>query len=185
MLVSHQLDRIAELCTDVIVLTRGEVIARGLPSEAIAAYVTRSDDRSRPADLVRRIAFHTLHIEGEDVVRSGRPFTVRIAGASTETFDDTVEPLVIRVRSLKTGSMLFVSGSRRLGADLSQPGPFDVTLTLQANLPAGSYMVEAGAQSLLTHRDFATAPSAMIRVTDPGTFRGSVQLNASMQVTRG
>jgi hypothetical protein len=91
-----------------------------------------------------------------------------------------VEPLIVRVRSLKTGGLLFVSGSRRLGVQLDQPGPFRVELTLQANLPAGNYMVEAGAQDLLTHADFATAPSAMLRVTDPGTFRGSVQLNAQM-----
>ena len=184
VMVSHQLDRIAELCTEVIVLTRGEVLARGAPSDAIAAYVSQTET-NRARLTSSRIAFHTLRIEGEDVVRSGHPFTVRIGGESMEAFDDTVEPLVVRVRSLKTGGLLFVSGSRRLGADLSQPGPFDVTLTLQANLPAGSYMVEAGAQRLLDNRDFATAPSAMIRVSDPGTFRGSVQLNARMQALRG
>jgi lipopolysaccharide transport system ATP-binding protein len=184
VMVSHQLDRIAELCTEVIVLKRGEVLARGAPNDAIAAYVSQHDaDRARLTSS--RIAFHSLRLEGDDVVCSGHPFTVRVEGVSTEAFDDSVEPLVVRVRSLKTGSLLFVSGSRRLGADLAQPGPFDVRLTLQANLPAGSYMVEAGAQNLLTHRDFATAPSAMVRVTDPGTFRGSVQLNAIMQVRRG
>jgi hypothetical protein len=132
-----------------------------------------------------RLACHSLCLEGEDVVRSGHPFTVRVQGESMEAFDESIEPLVVRVRSLKTGGLLFVTGSRRLGVDLAQRGPFDVRLTLQANLPAGSYMIEAGAQNLLSHRDFATAPSAMIRVTDPGTFRGSVQLNASMQVSQG
>jgi ABC-type polysaccharide/polyol phosphate transport system ATPase subunit len=184
VMVSHQLDRIAELCTEVIVLKRGQVLARGTPSDAIAAYVSQHDaERSRLTSS--RIEFHTLCLEGEDVVRSGQPFTVRITGECMEAFDSSVEPLAVRVRSLKTGSMLFVSGSRRLGADLSQPGPFDVRLTLQANLPAGSYMIEAGAQNLLVSKDFATAPSTMIRVTDPGTFRGSVQLNASMQISRG
>src|SRR6185295_19042136 len=36
VMVSHQLDRVAELCTDVIVLRSGEVAARGEPGEAIA-----------------------------------------------------------------------------------------------------------------------------------------------------
>jgi ABC-type polysaccharide/polyol phosphate transport system ATPase subunit len=184
VMVSHQLDRIAELCTEVIVLKRGQVLARGAPSDAIAAYVSQHDaERARLTSS--RIDFHTLTLEGGDVVRSGQQFTVRITGECMEAFDSTVEPLVVRVRSLKTGTLLFVSGSRRLGADLSQPGPFDVRLTLQANLPAGSYMIEGGAQNLLLSKDFATAPSAMIQVTDPGTFRGSVQLNASMQLSRG
>ena len=49
---------------------------------------------------------------------------------------------------------------------------------------SGEYkvMLEAGAQDLLTHRDFAAAPSALFRVTDPGSFRGSVQLNGEMRV---
>jgi hypothetical protein len=57
-----------------------------------------------------------------------------------------------------------------------------VDLTLQANLPAGNYLLEAGAQDLLTHRDFASAPSVFFRVTDAGSFRGSVQMNATMQL---
>ena len=183
VMVSHQLDRIAELCTEVIVLKRGEVLARGAPAEAIAAYVGQHDaDRARLTSS--RIEFHTLRVEGEPVVRSGQPFTVRIAGEAMEAFDHTVEPLVVRVRSMKTGGLLYVSGSRRLGVDLTRPGRFDVRLTLQANLPAGNYMIEAGAQNLLISTDFATAPSAMLRVADPGTFRGSVQLNGHMELAR-
>src|SRR4051812_2083345 len=96
VMVSHQLDRFAELCTDVIVLKRGQVLARGTPSDAIAAYVSQHDaERSRLTSS--RIEFHTLCLEGEDVVRSGQPFTVRITGECMEAFDSSVEPLAVRV----------------------------------------------------------------------------------------
>jgi len=183
VMVSHQLERIAELCTDVIVLRRGEVVARGTPQDAIAAYV-QQHDAGRAALTSSRIEFRSLRFVGDDMVRSGHPFTVRVEGTVLEPLDHNVEPLVVRVRSLKTGSLVFISGSRRLSTDLGARGPFSVDLTMQANLPTGSYMIEAGAQNLLTRRDFATAPSAMLRVTDPGSFRGSVQLNASMRVQR-
>src|SRR6266542_999549 len=39
IVVSHQLDRIAELCTDAILLNRGEVVRQGKAADCIAAYV--------------------------------------------------------------------------------------------------------------------------------------------------
>jgi hypothetical protein len=179
-MVSHQLDRVAELCTDVIVLRAGEVAARGEPGEAIAAYVEQSD-MSRAAISSDLISFQSLDVE-TPVVRSGERVEIRVSGKITGAINDNSEPLAIRVRSLRTGSVVYVSGSRRLGVSLDTLGPFEIELSLQANLPAGNYMLEAGAQDLLTHRDFAAAPSALFRVTDPGSFRGSVQLNGEMRV---
>jgi hypothetical protein len=180
VMVSHQLDRVAELCTDVIVLRAGEVAARGEPGEAIAAYVEQTD-MSRAAISSDLISFQSLDVE-TPVVRSGERVEIRVSGKITGAINDNSEPLAIRVRSLRTGSVVYVSGSRRLGVSLDALGPFEIELSLQANLPAGNYMLEAGAQDLLTHRDFAAAPSALFRVTDPGSFRGSVQLNGEMRV---
>src|SRR3954447_7212397 len=179
-MVSHQLDRVAELCTDVIVLRAGEVAARGEPGEAIAAYVEQTD-MSRAVISSDIISFDSLDVE-TPVVCSGDRVSIRVNGRVTGVIGDHAEPLAIRVRSLRTGSVVYVSGARRLNVSLDALGPFEVELSLQANLPAGNYMLEAGAQDLLTHRDFAAAPSVLFRVTDSGTFRGSVQLNATMQV---
>jgi len=115
-------------------------------------------------------------------VASGERIDFRIEGRVTGRLDANAEPLVVRVRSLKTGSVVYITRSRWLSVELGQLGPFAVDVSLQANLPAGNYLIEAAAQDTLLHRDFASAPSALIRVTDPGTFRGSVQLNATMQV---
>ncbi|MEO8564231.1 MAG: ABC transporter ATP-binding protein [bacterium] len=181
VMVSHQLDRIAELCTDVVVLNKGEVLARGTPSDAITAYV-QQHDAGRAAITSDRISFDPVEILSEMPVRSGDTFEIQVSGRVNEYMSENVEPLAVRVRSLRTGSMVYSSGSRRLAIDLGQPGPFEVHITLQANLPAGSYMVEVGSQDLLKRKDFATAPSAMIRVAEGTNFKGSVQLNAGMRV---
>src|SRR5438067_12787491 len=39
VIVSHQLERIVELCSEAILLRRGEAVYRGTPTETIAAYV--------------------------------------------------------------------------------------------------------------------------------------------------
>ena len=180
VIVSHQLERIAELCTDVIVLRKGEVSARGTASDAIAAYVEQND-QARSAIQSDRMSFDVMRLE-TPVVNSGELVTIRVEGSVTGVLDDNVEPIVVRVRSLKTGSLLYVTSSRRLGVPFGALGPFGVELTLQANLPVGNYMIEVGAQDALVRKDFASAPSALLRVTDSGTFRGSVQLNAEMRV---
>ena len=184
VMVSHQLDRIAELCTDVIVLNRGEVMARGTPSDAISAYV-QQHDAGRAAIVSNRISFDPVEVMSDLPVRSGDTFELRVSGRVMEPLNDTIEPLAIRMRSLRTGGIVYSSGSRRLSLDLGQPGPFEVHVTLQANVPAGSYMMEVGAQDLLKRKDFATAPSAMIRVSEGIGFKGSVQLNADMRVLSG
>lgn len=180
VMVSHQLDRIAELCTDVIVLRHGEVAARGTAEEAIAAYVGQHD-AERAAIRSDLIVFDSLELSSP-AVRSGAHVTLRIEGCVTGDLDEHAEPLGIQVRSLRSGQPLFVTGSRRLGVTLGQRGPFSVEVTLQANLPPGDYLVEAGAQDSLTFQVFATAPSALLRVSDPGSFRGTHQLNASIRV---
>jgi len=180
VMVSHQLDRVAELCTDVIVLKQGEVLTRGTPSDAIAAYV-QQHDASRGVLTSGRMSFDSAKLIDDRPVRSGQQLQLRVTGRVMEAMSDNVEPLAVRVRSLRTGSLLYSSGSRLLGVDISQPGAFDVLITLQANLPAGNYMLEVGAQDLLKRKDFATAPSLMIIVTD-ASFKGSVQLNAEMQL---
>jgi ABC-type polysaccharide/polyol phosphate transport system ATPase subunit len=184
VMVSHQLDRVAELCTDVIVLNRGEVMARGTPSDAISAYV-QQHDATRATITSNRITFDPVEIATDMPVRSGDTFDIRVSGRVMEALNDTVEPLAIRVRSLRSGGIVYSSGSRRVGLDLGNPGAFDVHVTLQANVPAGSYMVEVGAQDLLKRKDFATAPSTMIQVAEGIGFKGSVQMNADMRVLAG
>ena len=184
VMVSHQLDRIAELCTDVIVLNRGEVLARGTPGDAISAYV-QQHDAGRAAIISDRITFDPVEIMSEMPVRSGDTFDIRVSGRVMQPLNDTVEPLAIRVRSLRTGGIVYSSGSRRLSLDLGDPGPFDMHVTLQANVPAGSYMIEVGAQDLLKRKDFATAPSVMVRVSEGIGFKGTVQLNADMRMLSG
>ena len=181
VMVSHQLERIAELCTDAIYLQSGEVRYQGSAADAIAAYVEQHD-AGRSVQATGAVEFGRVHLMSEDEVPSGERTVVRIRGNVRETLGEHVEPLLVRVRSLKTGRVLFLTGSRRLGLDLSQAGPFDVQLELQANVPPGSYLVEVAAEDTVAGKDIAAAPSLMLRVGDPGTFRGSVQLNPRLSL---
>ena len=105
----------------------------------------------------------------------------RHCGLRTAAIPGSIEPILVRARSLRTGGLVSVTGSRFLGYELPSPGPFSVCLELQANLPTGSYMVEIAAEDNDLHQDIASATSMMFKVTDKRTFVGHIQLNAGFQ----
>ena len=180
IMVSHQLDRIAELCSDAILLDHGEVTTRGTAAEAIAAYV-RSHDATRMVQSTGLVHFDSVQFQGPPTVASGQRMSLRIDGHTTAALPDTVEPLLVRVRSMRTGTMVFATNSRWFGYKLPSPGPFSVCLDLQANLPVGSYMVEVAAEDLTVRQHIASATSLMFKVTDKSTFVGHIQMNADFQ----
>lgn len=179
VIVSHQMDRIAELCTDAILLRKGEVMARGPSQEVISAYVRQNALPAAKGGNTGPVSFaNTTLLDNEDVL-SGDRVAFQIDGTVSGPISDSVEPLFIRLRSLKTGTMIYSTGSRQMKLALSQ-GDFSVRLSLQANLPVGDYLIEVSSANLISQDDMSNGPSVMIRVTDPNTFRGWIQLNATM-----
>lgn len=182
VIVSHQLERIAELCTDVILLEKGEAVARGTANDVISAYVDRHDTK-RPIATTGLIQFESVRQFDADSVRSGERFAVRVTGRVSGPLSERIEPLMVRVRSMRTGKVVYSTGSRKLGLDPLEPGPFSVRLELQANLMVGSYLVEVAAMDLNSMQELDTAPSVMLRVSDSSNFVGTIQLNALMTRT--
>jgi len=187
VVVSHQLDRIAQLCTHAILLERGVPVFRGAPEDVIAAYVqprvdaAGSTSSSEPPRGAGHVSFRSVRIASGDAVRSGEWCEVRIDGSVNSPLPATVDPVVVRVRSLTSGRVVFLSGVRQLGTDVPAAGSFSACIELQANLVAGNYLVEVIAVDTLAHREIAQSPAVMLRVSDPGTFRGTAQLNARIR----
>ena len=69
VVVSHQLDRIAELCTDAILLERGVVRCQGTPTECIAAYVQPqavAEEDTRGASATSPVVYREISVVGDD-----------------------------------------------------------------------------------------------------------------------
>jgi ABC-type polysaccharide/polyol phosphate transport system ATPase subunit len=183
VIVSHQLERVVELCTSAILLRRGEVVFRGAPSDTVSAYV-QGLDTARPAeaagDPTASVEFGALRLVDDRPVRSGGVCSIEVEGRILEPLRDSVEPLQIRVRSLLTGRTLYLSGSRMLGHPIERVGPFAMRLDVQMNTAAGNFMIEVCAHDELAKRDIAIARSIMVEVMDKNTFRGTHQMNVGL-----
>lgn len=184
IMVSHQLERVAELCSHVLVLRRGEVAAQGDPNDAIAAYI-QQQGTDAPVIADGPVRFDTLKLHSDLPVNSGATFGVRLEGSVAGEITDRIDPLALRIRSLKSGQVLYIVGSRTLGITMPAQGPFKADLSFQANLPAGNYLVEVVAVDMFANKEVATAPPALFRVEEPVAFRGSVQMNPRVTVLGG
>jgi hypothetical protein len=125
------------------------------------------------------VDFDHVHFVGDAAVQSGERLRLRVEGRISVPIPSNVDALRIRVRSLRTGTGLYITGSRQQGTPLTEVGPFSIEVDLQANLPPGSYLVEIMAQDLLTMKEISSAPPIGFRVMDATTFGGSVQLNGT------
>lgn len=176
VVVSHQLDRVAQLCTQAILLHHGTVAAAGRPSEVIGAYAMAAyavppavnDD----APGMRIEGVRLAHIAP---VRSGERITVTVVARGKAT--PAAATVLIRIRSAVTGAIVHSTSAARLGAELPREGPFMVDFDLQLNLPEGPYTVETVVYDTFADAPITLGPGTHVHVTPGASFRGTVQLN--------
>jgi len=182
VVVSHQLDRIAELCTKAILLERGRVVAEGSASECIGRYIlgqTHVEDASTDGCPV---SIKSLESETGDAVRSGDTVQLRVRGAIHRPVVEQLYHVALRVRALSTGQFVFSCDSTSLRVPMPNLGSFTVITKLQVNVPPGNYIVEASVWDPVHHRDAFTGPSMMLAVKEGTAFDGLVQMNPRMRV---
>jgi lipopolysaccharide transport system ATP-binding protein len=182
VVVSHQLDRIADLCTKAILLERGKVVAAGTPTECIGRYVLGQSHTGDATDELCPVRIESMEAEVEGPVRSGSKVGLRVTGIITRPLHERLEHLGLRVRALNTGQFVFACDSTSLGAAMPPSGPFTVAAELQFNVPPGNYIIESNVWDPIYHRDAFTGPALMVTVEEGLPFDGAVQMNARMKV---
>jgi ABC-type polysaccharide/polyol phosphate transport system ATPase subunit len=180
VVVSHQLERIATLCTHAILLERGRLLQYGTPAECISTYVQSSAQRVEASENtpVRLIGLTQV---SPARVRSGSRITLRIEGEALRAVPDHVDAAGIKVRALHTGQIVFATGTAPHGLRFLEPGPFAVEFDLQLNVPHGSYLAETSVHDHVAGEDIASGPYLLLEVEKGPSFWGTVQPNARLR----
>ncbi len=178
VVVSHQLDRIAELCTEAILLQKGQVVKQGPPGDVIGAYVLGQNLQSDSPDCPIRLDSCALLHDG--VIRSGDRIRLRIAGTVLRPLTEPLEPVGLRVRALHNAETVFATSNTRCEVALPTAGRFAVEVGLQLNVPEGNYVVETNVWDPIRHREAVHGPMIRLAVQPGASFYGSVQMNATM-----
>ena len=183
VIVSHQLDRVAALCSEVMVLSHGEVVQLGSPEDSISAYIQQQTPKSgyRPSDVAVRL--ERLTVVSETPVRSGDRVHLQLSASMAEDaiHDDSLS-VAIHVRSAATGQVIFRTGSKQYDTVLPSKSWFTLDLDLQMNVPPGRYTVETHLFDVPRQLMVSDGPVALLQVAEGPAFKGAVQLNARMRV---
>ena len=168
VIVSHQLDRIATLCSSAIVLDHGQVVHAGSPTECITRY-TEGAVRAATEGRDGPIRIDSVRADPGVPVGSGQEIRLELTGVvapgATEADGDS---LYVRVRSAQTGGIPFATSTGRLGLSLPSEGPFSLQVTLQMNVAAGVYVIETGVSLERLGKAASNGPTVYVQV-DRGT----------------
>jgi lipopolysaccharide transport system ATP-binding protein len=184
VVVSHQLDRIAQLCTHAILLNRGRVMYEGTPRDTISAYLDPTADAADPikGDSAAKIVSMRVS-EGE--VASGGTITVMLEGTVQPHWTGTREALMLRVTSVESGVTVFSTNTALCEMALPYAGAFTLEVDLQLNVPANVYTVQSLVWDTLTSREVHPGLRTQLRVLESTAFAGSVQMNPRLRLRAG
>ena len=177
VLVSHQLERIASLCTHALLLERGRVAKRGTPTECIEAYLESSRNSNPASSHASVLRFDALSLESPVPVRAGERALFRLSGSVAASGDVESRDFLLRVRALSTGRLIFSASARDCGAPLPASGAFEMDVELQFNVAPGVYGLELAVWDDETRRDVVSGPGVTVQVEHGAlTFSGTSHL---------
>lgn len=177
VVVSHQLDKISQLCTEAILLVRGEIAAHGDPAQVIMKYLA-SGTRAGDADLA---TFSRFELVQPDVLKPGSVCTVWVEGAVAESWNPARFPLVIRVLD-GSGTQIFATASDRLPFPLVKGENFAFGLDLEINLGAGQYLIQPLVWDTHAKEERCHGPVVKITVSASDKWHGAVNLAPVLRV---
>jgi ABC-type polysaccharide/polyol phosphate transport system ATPase subunit len=182
--VSHQLDRIASLCSSAILLTKGRIAHAGTPAECIAVYARHQAVPPGSGETGAGLRLESVTVEDGRPVLSGGRVRVVITGEVPPAREGS-RPLVgIRVRSLQTGDVLFATGT--LSHEVTLPaGRFALGVELQMNVAPGIYAIESSIGQWQRDRNDPGGLAALVHVSGGQGFWGPVQMNCTMHLAPG
>ena len=186
VIVSHQLERVASLCTRAILMEHGQAIFDGSVTDSITMYVQRAsqqDTESLATATDCPVRLGPLRVAEGTTHESGAAAHFEIRVVTIAAVRPEIEPFQIGVRDMLSGTLVFVTSSSGLGVDLRQQGDRLLAGSLQLNLPPGTYLLETQVTDTYNHRAIAVGPEAVFNVVPGRFFGGRVQLNAELSIT--
>lgn len=181
VVVTHQLEMIASLCTEAILLSRGMVVRQGTPDECITAYLGAGDRPAPLAPVATGIVIERLEMPSAETIPSGGRVAIALhCSVSGRTAGS--ESVGIRLRSSHTGEPVFETSALALGQELPDSGRYVVHIELQLNVPGGVYPLESFVWNRLAGRQLAAGPGGAVQVRGGPEFHGTVQMNPTLRV---
>jgi ABC-type polysaccharide/polyol phosphate transport system ATPase subunit len=182
VVVSHQLDRVAELCTNAILLERGRVKLAGPTHECIQAYLAVE---RQPGSEDGPIVLEEIRVEGGTEVISGGSVRVALSGRVDGARATGHEVVVLTLRDLQDGRALCAVTTDTAQIRLPREGEFELEFTMELNVQPRLYGLDSSVRMKERRGDIGTGPGAHVQVLKGLPFEGTVQPKAQVRLRTG
>jgi ABC-type polysaccharide/polyol phosphate transport system ATPase subunit len=180
VIVSHQLERIAALCNNCLLLDRGRIVKRGRPEDCIAHYLNNAATIHGEHEVASPFRITDIAIEPRSAIRSGEWITVKLRGETLVPIAAD-QRLAVRVRSLQNAQILHVIDLTKHDPRISQPGSFEAIIEMQANMNHGYFSIEPYGWNNQERREFGAGGKALIQIERSGFF-GTTNLHPRLRI---
>jgi ABC-type polysaccharide/polyol phosphate transport system ATPase subunit len=176
VVVSHQLDRITQLCSKAVLLVRGRAQFMGRPSDCITAYL---DQATLGTSADAPVSFGAPVLSPSEAVHAGAKleFSVPVTCHATLT---TATTIGIRVRSVADHQMIFATTIARQGLTPPDGHAFVMRCFLYAHLIPGQYFIEAYAFDGHKKQELSTSAPTNIQVVGDDSVLGRAHLGGRL-----
>jgi ABC-type polysaccharide/polyol phosphate transport system ATPase subunit len=179
IVVSHQLDRISELCSKAILLASGRVVAAGSPADCIAAYLEQAGAGTTEVDAP--IVFHAPQLSPAGTVTVGDPFAFSARVVCRRKLPDDMI-IGVRVRTLSEAASVYGTTLARHNIPIPAASEFSIRVQMRANLIPGQYVVDAFSFDPRRSRDVWSSPGLTLRVAGDQSSYGKAHLGGKLEV---
>lgn len=185
VVVSHQLDRVATLCTRALVLRHGRVVFDGTASGAVTAYLSDAGNVELAGTTGREVAIERFTADRSVNIAPGDTVALRVGGRVDAPPDDgCVYSVGVRVSSTLDGHEVATMSTARSGLTLPH-GPFDFDLAIDVNVPAGVYRCDAYAWNVTADREVGRTATVFLQVREvAGVTGGTAFLRPRLEAHR-
>jgi lipopolysaccharide transport system ATP-binding protein len=183
VIVSHQLEQVAELCGQAVLLEAGSVAKIGTPSECIKAYLWSAATGSAASSTDTGVTFSSLHLSSAQL-KAGEKLFVTIEGQLSESWDSSRHVVSLKIVSSETGTHICSLGSDRVPMGLEAGQPFSTTVELTMNLNGGNFLVQAYVWDTWSYSDAVVGPSSMLRIEQSESMWGLPYLHPNVPELR-
>ncbi|MEW5977993.1 MAG: polysaccharide ABC transporter ATP-binding protein [Acidobacteriota bacterium] len=178
VVVSHQLEQIASLCSHALLLSHGVVVQQGSPGDVIMKYMQmNASSEAAAAASCCPVEIAAISVPREGFIRSGERAQIRIAGRVDGPVETESVGIAIRIFASQTGQLVFSTSTSRCGLRLPTTGDFELEYDLQMNVQPGVYLTECSVWDCKSEKDLSSRQSAYLHVSEGLIFSGVVQMN--------
>lgn len=184
VLVSHQLDRVAALCTKGVLLQRGEVLRQGDVSECIDTYLSGGLNLEGTQGSGLPIVLGACRLLEGPNLEWGQEAHLEIGATIPGSDRGAFDSVGVKLRTLEGGREIFVTSTRLAGIELPEKGVIQIAISLRMCLPRGTYTLEPFAWQTGSDQVIATGPISTCHV-DVGPRplgRGAVDLDPQVRL---